>query len=109
MKHEKGWKGPAVVTGVPSLPPQPWLFMPALPPLTLVIDHPPAGYPAEDKIEQLDINFREADGADGVRKLCRPIQLQESYVTLLVVVFVIVSVDEESVHCCQLTVGSRFF
>ena len=83
--------------------------MPALPPLTLVIDHPPAGYPAEDKIEQLDINFREADGADGVRKLCRPIQLQEIYVTLLVVVFVIVSVDEESVHCCQLTVGSRFF
>ena len=98
-----------MVTAVPSPPPQPWLFMPALPPLTLVIDHPPAGYPAEDKIEQLDINFREADGADGVRKLCRPIQLQESYVTLLVVVFVIVSVDEESVHCCQLTVVSRFF
>lgn len=78
--------------------------MPALPPLTLLRDHPPAGYPAEDEIERLDISFREADGADGVRKLCRMIQLQESYVTLLEVAFVIVSVDEESVHCCQLTV-----
>lgn len=78
--------------------------MPALPPLTLLSDHPPASYPAEDKIERLDISFREADGADGVRKLCRMIQLQESYITLLEVAFVIVSVDEESVHCCQLTV-----
>lgn len=92
-----------MVTAVPCPPPQPWLFVPTLPPLTLLGDHPPAGYPAEDKIEQLDISFREADGADGVRKLCRVIQLQENYVTLLVGALVIVSVDEESVHCCQLT------
>ena len=41
---------------------------------------------------------------DGVRKFCRPMQLQEDVVTFLVVASVILNVDKESVHCCHLTI-----